>query len=179
MIIKLENEDGSTTILKADLEQWFEERRIFFEAGIFAALHDALYVCRNTKCEIPDWVWDKTTQMIKQQMQEGEATGMGAKGNSAHAIKKDYDHLRRWLAVKKLQKAGFPEAVKKTFTEAKKLLSDVNAVTTWEAIRYSYKKVEKDIQDPILAKQYYVPLQGTRLALDLKPILKGVTFLKG
>lgn len=172
---KLTNENGSTSYLVANLDRWLEEQEVIFEAGVLAALYDALYVCVQTNRPIPQWLLNGVLKVVGDRLAVGVSEGMGAKANDTTALKKDRVHLQRWLAVKKLRKSGASQD-KEIFFKAKHLLSEVGADCSDKAIENSYYKVEKDMKDPEKARKYYSPLPTTENLLGLKPILKGVTF---
>jgi len=177
LIYKLDGENGSTSYLVTELDRWLSEREVFFEAGIIAALYDALFVCKCTDHPLPMWVKDGALEVIGERLKVGASKSKGPKANDATAYKKDRTHLQRWLAVKKLRYAGEPQD-KEIFAKAKKLLSDVGADCSEKTIERSFAIVEKDMKIPKNALKYYRPLRRAEEMLELKPLLKGVTFLK-
>ncbi len=174
MRITFKHDDGTFSILVTDLDKWFEEREIIFEAGIVAALHDALYVCKHTDYRMPSWVMDGAIRVVKDRMVRGVSKGKGPKSNDATAFKTDFNHLRRWLAVKRCLIKGYP-LDKETFHTVSEVLRDSGLDNVKEdAVSDSYYIVENAITDPNEANKFFHPLYQTKSALGLKPLLKGV-----
>lgn len=178
MVITFKHDDGKFSLLVADLTTWFEERQVIFEAGVVAALHDALYVCKHTDHCMPKWVLDGAIKVVRQRMTSGKSIGAGSKANDATRYKKDFEHFRRWLAVKRLRTQGHVQD-EEIFYKAVPSLEAVGAKCSAQTVKRSYWLVEKDIKVPSKARKYYVPLSETKGALDMKPLLTGVTLLKG
>ncbi|MCF3628219.1 hypothetical protein RJ527_09095 [Thalassospiraceae bacterium LMO-SO8] len=177
MVITFKHDDGKFSLLVADLETWFEERQVIFEAGVNAALYDALHVCKHTDYPMPAWVLDGAIKVVRERTVRGASKGKGPKANDAKAFYKDHDHFRRWLAVKKLLRAGEPHD-SEIFAKAVPLLDAVGAKCSEGTVKRSFGIVEKDMKTPSNSRKYYLPLREIRIALDIKPLLKGVTFAK-
>ncbi len=175
MRIVFNHEDGKFSLLVADMDNWFAERETIFDAGIVAALHDALYVCKHSDYPMPEWVLEGALKIVRERMTRGLSKGKGPKSNDAKAFKKDHDHFRRWMAVKKLLRAGAPYD-KEIFAKAVPLLEEVDAKCSEGTVKRSFDIVEKDMKAPSKARKYYQPLGPTKSALDMEPLLKGVTF---
>lgn len=178
-LINLTDEDGveSYLVIK-DVEKWLEEREVFFEAGVIPALYDALYLCKKADHPLPAWAVDGALAVIEERLRTGKSKGKGPKSNDASASKKDRDHFQRWVAVRKLVRAGEPHD-KEIYAKAKPSLAEVGADCSESTIKRSYWIVEKDMKNPDGARKYYSPLDATEKMLGYKQVLKGLTFLNG
>ena len=178
-VINLTDDEGfESYLVTKDVEHWLEVRQVFFEAGVILALFDALYFCRKTDHPLPIWVVDGAIAVVGDRLRTGKSKGKGPKSNDATASGKDRAHFQRWLAVRKVMKAG--EALdNEIYNKAKPLLAEVDADCSEWTIKRSYWIVDKDMKDPKNARKYYSPLDATEKMLGYKQLLKGVTFLDG
>jgi len=136
-------------------ERW-ELMRVFYEAGVDAALYDALFLAVEAGNAPPEWAVEGAL----------EAVGDRLKFNpDKEEAKTDYYkaiiRFRRWQAVMKSKEEGFKGD--DVFNNAIELLEGTFASGGFHTMKKSYQNVRNDLKDPENAKQYYQAMRDAQI----------------
>jgi len=142
--------------------------------GVIAALFDAIILAKESEQPPPEWAMEGALRVI------GDRLKFGFKKGATRNELRDYvmamKHYHRWQLVKKLLRNGVVWT--KVFLEAEKHLADTNDSVKEEAIKKSYKRVQKDMKDSKKALQYYQCLYEAQELTGVEQEVSGVTIRK-
>ncbi len=155
------NEEMSQCSSMFDPRPWFnfkigprwEELREIYESGVPAAIYEAILIATESGSPPPDWVLEGALKIIGDRLKLGFSLKNGRSGNELAKYQNSMKHFRRWQVVSKLLENGV--VFTKVFGEAEDLLQKTFAKAKDDTIEKSYKRVEKDMNDPKKRLQYY------------------------
>ena len=183
MVLKIENVevagDGTKTKISTNFivnlkQKWNSQRAYYEKGGVIAALFDAIILAKESKQPPPEWVLNGALKVIGDRLKFGFKKG--ATGNESQKYEMAMKHYHRWQAVKKLRRKGIVWT--KVFHEAEKLLAGTNDSVKHDAIKASYKQVQKDMKDQKKVLQYYQCLYEAQELTGVDNGVPGVTIHK-
>ena len=133
-------------------ERW-EVQREFYQAGVVAALFDALILARDSGQPPPDWAVEGAINVVGDRLIVGHPIGPGPTGNELSKYKKAMAHFRRWQAVRKAKEKGLSWG--NAYTYASNTLHGTFAAGAQATMKNSYLKVTKAMSDPVERLQFY------------------------
>ncbi len=138
------------------LSEWWESQRTFYEAGVDAALYDALQLARDSGLSPPEWVIEGALDIVGCRLKSGPAKG---KGKTAYY--KAMRRYHRWQAVRKAKDRGATWV--DAYGEASEVLTGTFAEGGNDLMKKDYQQVQKDLKDPKKALQYYGALRDAQI----------------
>lgn len=137
-----------------------ELRTFHEEAGVIAALHDAIYLLLQIGAPAPEWVLRGALALAQDRMQDRKSTGPGSSGNEGKAYERAMIRYWRWYTYKQVRSEGIPHL--DAFAEAAERLEGTLAAAGEDAIEKSVKRVSKELKHPVTRYQYYRALSVSR-----------------
>lgn len=141
-----------------------EELRLFYDQGVMPALYDALMLVKDSGCPAPEWVIDGALRAVGDRLKLGFPTGKGASGNELARYRNDMKHFRRWQAVMLLLQEGISSM--DVFDEAANRLKGNFAHAGEDAVKKSFQRVKKDLQNPKRRLRYYRAMREVQELTD-------------
>lgn len=143
-----------------------EAYRLFYEAGVDLALHDALRLCQDLwegddVAHIPNWALEGALISVRQMIGAPHGSGTGRHANLAARSRDNQRHIMRYLLVRNAMAEGHK------LDDAYELVSDIlasrNDNIKADGVRSSYKKTQAALKDPAKALEFY-PMAWPRWA---------------
>jgi hypothetical protein len=159
-----------TPYFTIDFPKKWEKLRKSYEAGVDAALYDALELAHESLQVPPDWVFEAALEIIGNQLKNGVSVGKGKTGNTTTKYKYAMKRFRRWHEVKQLHENGMTLEV--AFHKAADNLSKTFAKGGYDTMKNSYYKVKKDLIKPKTADLYYSAMHDAQVMTGTAPFVK-------